>query len=149
MDELDLKILKRIQKDGRYNLQDLSNEFRIPKSTILYRIRRMEKDGIITGYYTGINVRKLGYDYLVITLIKSKYGKEHYDNVAKELSKLPGVWGVYFVLGNIDFIVMARFKNREDFMTNYLNKITTIKGIQSSNTHIILDIAKDNFYEIF
>ncbi|TRM82939.1 hypothetical protein DJ522_06860, partial [Sulfolobus sp. F3] len=107
------------------------------------------KEGIITGYYTGIDARKLGYDYLVITLIKSRYGKEHYDNLARDLSRLPGVWGVYFVLGNIDFIVMARFKDRDDFMQNYLNKITTIKNIQSSNTHIILSIAKENFYEVF
>ncbi len=56
---------------------------------------------------------------------------------------------MYFVLGNINFVVKARFKDIEDFMSNYLNKITMIKDIQNSNTHLILNIIKDDLYEIF
>ncbi|AOL17449.1 hypothetical protein BFU36_12820 [Sulfolobus sp. A20] len=51
LDELDLKILKRIQADGRFNLQNLAEEFKMPKSTILYRIRRMEKEGCVDNNF--------------------------------------------------------------------------------------------------
>ncbi|WP_286188764.1 Lrp/AsnC family transcriptional regulator [Sulfolobus sp. S-194] len=78
----------------------------------------MEKDGVIKGYYAYINPASLNLDYMVITSVKAKYGKNYHVELGNKLAQILGVWGVYFVLGGYDFIVMSRYKTREEFMEN-------------------------------
>ncbi|MEJ2777204.1 Lrp/AsnC family transcriptional regulator, partial [Sulfolobaceae archaeon RB850M] len=136
LDEIDLKILRIIQNNSKYPLEKIAEEVKIPKSTVAYRIKKLEKIGVIKGYFTYIDPSSLNIDYLVITMVRAKYGKDYHESLGMKLSQLPGVWGVYFVLGDIDFIVLARYKNREDFMKNYLEKLINMPEIERTSTHV-------------
>lgn len=144
MDEIDINILKLLQKNAKYSLEEISEELKIPKSTVAYRIKRLESLGIIKGYYAQIDPNALNLDYVVISLIKAKYGKDYHVNLGSKLAELPGVWGVYFVLGEIDFIVMARYRNREEFMRNFLEKLMNMPEIERSNTQVVVKIIKES-----
>ncbi|WP_338598732.1 Lrp/AsnC family transcriptional regulator [Sulfolobus tengchongensis] len=144
IDNVDLRILKLLQKNAKYSLNDMAKELKIPKSTLAYRIKRLENLGIIKGYYTQIDPTALNLDYVVISLIKAKYGKDYHIRLGSKLGELPGVWGVYFVLGEIDFIVMARYKNREEFMENFLEKLMSMPEIERSSTQVVVKIIKES-----
>ncbi|BAB66148.1 Lrp/AsnC family transcriptional regulator [Sulfurisphaera tokodaii] len=144
MDEIDLKILKILQKDAKYSLEDLSTELKMPKSTVAYRIKRLESLNIIKGYYAQIDPTALNLDYIVISLIRGKYSKDYHIELGSKLANIPGVWGVYFVLGDTDFIVIARYRNREDFMKNYLERITSMPEVERSSTHVVVKIIKES-----
>ncbi|BFI74515.1 Lrp/AsnC family transcriptional regulator [Sulfurisphaera ohwakuensis] len=144
MDELDLKILKILQKNAKYSLEDLSAELKIPKSTVAYRIKRLESLNIIKGYYAQIDPTALNLDYIVISLVRARYGKNYHTELGSKLASLPGVWGVYFVLGDIDFIVIGRYRNREEFVENYLEKLMSMPEIERSSTQVVVKIIKES-----
>lgn len=147
LDEVDLKILKILQEDAKYPLEKIAEEVRAPKSTVAYRIKRLEKSGVIRGYHAYIDPASLNLDYLVVTLVKAKYGKDYHEILGQKIAQLPGVWGVYFVLGENDFIVLARFRNRDEMMNKYLEKLMSMPEIERTNTQIIAKIIRETpFY---
>ncbi|BBD72913.1 ArsR family transcriptional regulator [Sulfodiicoccus acidiphilus] len=144
LDELDLRILKAVQEDAKYPLDRLAQALRTPKSTISYRLRRLERIGVIRGYHASINPASLDLDYIVVTLVRTKYGKNYHNELGSRIAQIPGVWGVYFVLGDIDFIVMARYKNREEFMDKYLERIMSMPEIERSSTQVVVNVIKES-----
>ncbi|BFH74001.1 Lrp/AsnC family transcriptional regulator [Sulfurisphaera javensis] len=144
MDEFDLKILKILQTDAKYSLDEIARELKIPKSTVAYRIKKMEREGIIKGYYAHIDPASLNLDYIIISSVKAKYGKNYHVELGNKLAQIPGVWGVYFVLGENDFIVMARYKNREEFMEKFLEKVMSIPEVERTSTQVVVKIIKES-----
>ena len=143
LDPIDISILKVLQKDCRITLEQLSKILKVPKSTLHYRIRRLEKCGIIEGYYAKVNPAKLGKEYITITLVRAKYGPGYHRKLGEKLAKLPGVWGVYFVLGENDFVVLTRANSRKDFLKT-LEKMINSKEIERTTTMAVIEIIKED-----
>ncbi len=143
LDNVDIEILKVLQADCRATLDQMSKTLKVPKSTLHYRIKRLEKLGIIEGYYAKINPAKLGKEYITVTLVRAKYGPGYHKKVGEKLSKLPGVWAVYFVLGDTDFIVLTRSDSREAFMKT-LEKMINSKEIERTSTMAVVEIIKED-----
>jgi len=144
LDELDLKILNILQENCRRSLDEISKELNVPKSTIYYRIKKLESLGVIEGYYAKVNPRILGHDYFTVTLVKAKYGPGYHKKIGEIISKIPGVWAVYYVLGEYDFVVIARARNREEFVSQILEKFINHEEIERTNTIVIVDIIKED-----
>jgi len=143
LDDIDVEILKILQKDCRVTLDQMSKMLNVPKSTLHYRIKRLEKQGVIEGYYAKINPAKLGKEYITVTLVRAKYGPGYHKKVGEKLAKLPGVWAVYFVLGETDFIVLTRSDSRETFMKT-LEQMINSKEIERTSTMVVTEIIKED-----
>ena len=143
LDKTDRQIMKVLQHDSRIPLQIIAKKFDMPKSTVHYRIRRLEREKIIEGYYAKINAAKLGYDYLGVILVRAKYGPRYHQKVGLRLSRIPGVWSVYYVLGDFDFIVLIRAVDRDDYMDK-LQQISGSSDIERTSTQIVATIIKED-----
>jgi len=80
-DELDIKILKKLSKNARTSLVDISNELKQSAELISFRIRQLEKKGIIQGYRAMIDVEKFGYEFY-----KAEIRLSSYENINQILS---------------------------------------------------------------
>lgn len=147
IDELDLKILKILQEDCRISLEQIAKKLGVPKSTIYYRIKRLEEERIIDGYYAKINFAKLGKDYITITFVKARYAPGYHEKIGEKLSKISGVWGVYFIFGENDFVLLARSKDREDYLRK-LEQIMNMPEIERTNTQIVAKVIKEDLRDI-
>jgi DNA-binding Lrp family transcriptional regulator len=148
LDQTDKRILEIMQTDCRTPSAKIAASLGISKSTIHYRIRKMEKQGIIKKYCTKIDASKVGIDYLTIVLIRAKYGPHYHQRIGEMLAKIPGVLAVYFVLGETDFIVLMRSKSREDFMSKH-QKMTNMVDIERTNTQVVAEIMKEDGELVF
>lgn len=68
VDDTDNALLKELSQNARISIVDLSKKVHLTPSAIVYRIRQLEKRGIIQAYRANINFRKLGYEYFKIML---------------------------------------------------------------------------------
>ncbi len=66
--EDDLRILSEISKNSRVSSVDLSFKLKIPQTTIIHRIKELEKAKIILGYRVKINISKLDYQNYFIEI---------------------------------------------------------------------------------
>ncbi len=143
LDEIDSGILRILQEDCRTPLDQIAERLRVPKSTIHYRIKRLEGEGIIEGYYARVSHAKLGRDYVTATFIRAKYGPGYHEKAGQKLSEISGVWGVYFILGENDFILMSRSNSREDYLQK-LEKIMNMPEIERTSTQVIAKVIKED-----
>jgi DNA-binding Lrp family transcriptional regulator len=129
--------------DCRTSLEKIAKKLGVPKSTVHYRIRRLEAEKIIEGYYAKVNATKLGKDYVTITLVRAKYGPDYHEKLGNILAQIPGVWAVYFVFGDTDFIVLTKSDNREDFLKK-LENMMNMKEIERTNTQVVAKTLKED-----
>jgi Lrp/AsnC family leucine-responsive transcriptional regulator len=54
LDKLDRKILRILQDDGRISMKDLGEQVGLSITPAIERVKRMERDGVITGYHARI-----------------------------------------------------------------------------------------------
>ena len=135
--------MRLLQQDCRVPLDVLAKKIGVPKSTLHYRIKRLEKEGVIGGYYAKVDPLKLGYDYVAVVLVKARYGPNYHEKLGKKIAKISGVWGVYYVLGEYDFIVLIRAKDREDYM-NKLELMSSMPDIERTNTQVAAKVLVED-----
>ena len=66
MDKVDLLIISYLKENARMKASDISKEINYSISSVLERIRKMEKSGIIEKYTVMLNEKKLGNDLVAI-----------------------------------------------------------------------------------
>ena len=69
LDKLDHKILRLLQQDGRMAMKDLAEQVGLSVTPCIERVKRMERDGVITGYHARVNPAELGAALLVFVEI--------------------------------------------------------------------------------
>lgn len=143
LDETDKAILRRLQINSKIPLEKIAIELGIPKSTVHYKTKRLEKEKVIEDYHVKVNPEKLGIDYTTVTFVRAKYGPSYHDRIGKMLALIPGVNSVYFMFGEYDFLVLIRSINREDFLKK-LERMTNMEEIERTNTQVIGKTLKED-----
>jgi len=143
LDEIDKKILSILQKDSRIPVSQIADNLKIPKATVYYRIKRLEKEGVIKGYYAQIDESKVGKDFVTVTLIRAKYGPKYHEELGEALAKVPGVKTVYFVFGETDFVIITRSSDKNDFLKK-LEHLMAMNAIERTNTLVVAKVLKDD-----
>jgi DNA-binding Lrp family transcriptional regulator len=143
LDKIDLAILKNLQENPKLRIRDLAKKLQIPKSTIYYRLRQLENLGVIKRYGVILDSDKLGFEYIVVIQVRGKYGPKYHDEIGKFLSKNPYVQGVYYVLGDIDFIVIGKFPSKAKYM-EFLEQLINSSIIERTSTMVVAKVIKED-----
>jgi len=122
--------------------REIAKKARISVGTVLNRIRRMEKAGVILGYSARVDPEKVGYDLTGIAEITVSKGK--LIEMEEMISKLPNTCAVYDVTGLTDAIVIAKFHNREE-LSKFTKTLLSMPFINRSNTQVVLTTIKEDF----
>jgi len=143
IDETDREILRILQSDARTTLEQIAKRLKLSKSTVHYRVRKLENAGIIEGYYAKLNPGKLGRGYEAVTLVRAKFSPSYHEKLGQKLAQLPGVWAVYLTFGDNDFTIMTRGIGRDDLMTAIEN-LTKIRGIERTSSQLVVKTIKED-----
>ncbi|MEL9997120.1 MAG: Lrp/AsnC family transcriptional regulator [Sulfolobales archaeon] len=141
VDELDLKILDVIKNDAKLSIREIAKILNKSPSTILSRIKKLERIGVIKGYATLIDYSKLNYQVTAITLLQVE--GPYIEEVEKLLASEPNVRAVYDVTGEYDVIVISLFKTVSE-LDNFIKRLLKVPHIRRSITSIVFRVIKDN-----
>lgn len=142
LDETDQKILKHLLVDARQSARQLALKLGLSTVTILSRIKKLEKEGIICRYTAVINHEKIGYFLTAIIEIVAK--NDTIVEIEDKISKFDNVCGVYDVTGSTDTIIIAKFKGR-DALSKFVKGLAAISNVEKTITHVVLNTTKEDF----
>lgn len=142
LDETDIKILEILLSDARLSSRQIAKQCGVSIGTVLSRVKKMEKEGVIKGYSALLDQEKIGYELTVISEITVSKGRLL--EMENEIARLPNVCGVYDVTGLIDAIIVAKFKNREE-LSRFTKRLLALPYVERTNTHIVLTTIKEDF----
>jgi DNA-binding Lrp family transcriptional regulator len=142
LDALDYKILWHLSRNAREPLNKVARAANVSLPTVSERLQRLIELGVIKGFRTELNYDALGLGFLAITFVNTKYGHDYANRVSAKIAKISGVQDIHFVLGDLDFIVTSRARDRED-LKRIVNGFINIPEIEKTSTHIVLDTIKE------
>lgn len=136
LDAADRRILKELQANARLTNQELSEKVGLSPSPCLRRLRRLESEGVITGYTATVDEEMLGLPVAVFMSVKLE---RQIDSALvafeKEVSKYPEVVDCWLMTGDNDYllrILAPGLREYEAFLTGVFTKIPGVASIQSS-----------------
>jgi len=136
LDEMDMKILRLLQDDGRMSLADLAAKVGLSASPCLRRVRIMEKAGVIARYVAVLDQRAVGLPVSVFVSVKLEKQKEELlDKFARTIARWPEVLECYLMTGPRDYllrVVVADLAAYEQFLKQKLTRLEGIASIESS-----------------
>ncbi len=142
LDDTDVKILKRLLHDARRSYRKVAEEIGVSPPTVLARVEKLEKEGIIKSYSAILDHEKLGYDLTAIIDITATKGK--IVDLEKQIAKFPNVCAVYDTTGLTDMTIIAKFKGRAE-LSSFVKKDLSLPYVERTNTHVVLVTVKEDF----
>jgi len=143
LDDLDVQILRELAENCRSPINYIAKKLGQPKSTIHYRIRRLEDAGIIQGCTLRVDEKRLGWMYSLVTMVYARYGRDSLKQLGEALAGLPEVWAAYKVLGEPDFLVLSKHRSPED-VQEFLERLTSLDGVERVASTLILEPVKED-----
>lgn len=137
VDDTDIKILKILSTNSRASIIDLANELSISPRIVQYRIKKLRKKEIITGFKIALNYERIGIQFYKVFLYLNNYNKKEKEILEQYLSQHPNVIHYVKVLGNWDLEPEFEVYSEKEFDTI----LTSIKD-KFSNIIQKMDIVK-------
>ncbi len=141
VDETDRKILNVLLSDSRLSYRSVASKVGVSAATIISRVGRLERGGVVRGYTAVVDYDKLGYD--IDAIINMRIAKGRLFDVEKRIAANPSVVAVFDVTGDFDSMVLAKFRNRRG-LDGFLKKVQAYEFVEATNTVLVLNTIKNS-----
>jgi Lrp/AsnC family transcriptional regulator for asnA, asnC and gidA len=138
LDKLDLQIIDAMLENAEISYAELGKKLFVSGGTIHVRIKKLQEMGVVKGTKLKVDMKALGYDviaFIGIYLEKSSL----YDQVAKELQKIPEIVRVNYTTGNYSMFAEVVCKDINQLKIILHDELQKIKGIERTETLISLE----------
>lgn len=135
LDELDRRLIALLQADARTSAADLSRQLGVARTTVLARLARLEKQGVIVGYTV-----KLARD-------EGEQGVEAYVGITTEpksarlvtarLATVPELRQLCSVSGEFDYLALLHAESTAR-LDALLDEIGAFEGVLKTTTSVVL-----------
>lgn len=125
LDVLDHKIISALGKNCRLNESQISKMVSRSREVVSYRIKKLEENGIIAGYITGINLKALGYFTSHMFIQFRNFSPEQEEIILSKLKKLEYINAIIVFIGSWDLEVSIVSKDIFE-LYNYVYEIVDL-----------------------
>ena len=148
---MNMKLLKLLNKDARYSVEDLAVMLGIREEEVASEIDQMEKDGVICGYKPLIDWEKVDESFIsaVIEIKVIPKAGLGFEEVAKRVMKYPAVETVYLMSGGYDLLVLVKGKTFKEVAMFVSKELSTIDSVTSTATHFVLRRYKEMDVDLY
>ena len=143
LDEIDVKLLKALQKDAKANTKELCALLNLSKTPVYERIHRLEKEGVITGYAATIDNRKVGLPLTVFCNVSlAVHDDEHIQRFKEDIARIDEIMECYSTGGYYDFLLKIVLKDLDQYNTFVFERLTKVHGIVKMQSSFVLSEIK-------
>ena len=139
MDELDLRIIEILQRDGRVSNARIARDVGVSEGTVRRRLRRLIKDDVIKILAVA-NLEKMGYSTTALIGLQADPGQV--DTVADALAGMEEAHYVAITTGAFDLFFWVGLTSTEELGIFLRKKVGKIPGVTRTETFVNLGIKK-------
>lgn len=145
VDEVTKQILTILQAEGRITNSELADRVGIPATSLSDRIRRLQRDGVITGFGARLDPRKIGLTMLVFIEVRlDKTTPQVFEKFALAVRAAPEVLECHMVAGGLDYLVKTRFDSMENYRRFLGDVVLTWPGVVETRTYVVMEEIKSD-----
>ncbi len=144
LDDIDFRILRELQADGRMTNVELASRVGISAPPCLRRVRKLEQAGVITGYRALINAPALGQDLVAFCMVGLKHQSDaNLKSFAAASREWPIVRESWMVSGDSDFLLHCVARNLGHFQDFVVEQLTATENVDTVRTMLTIRKVKD------
>ena len=134
------ELLRLIEKNARFETKDLADLLNEDETQVSEDLRQLEKDHIIAGYHTIINVDKADPEITkAIIFVNCVPEREAgYDKIAAKIARYPEVDSLYLISGKAEFMLQVNGKTMREVSSFVAHKLAPTEGVNGTETMFIL-----------
>jgi Lrp/AsnC family leucine-responsive transcriptional regulator len=143
LDEIDRKILRLLQENGRMTNAALADAVGLTATPMLQRIKKLEQRGVITGYRAVVNPRAVGRGTTAFVHVKqAEHRLATHRRFLQSIATFPEVIECHHIAGDEDFLLKVVVRDIEEYERFLLHRLSKIPGIDRVKTTFVLSTAK-------
>jgi Lrp/AsnC family leucine-responsive transcriptional regulator len=147
LDRIDRQILDILQRDGRIAITDLAARVNLSTTPCSERVKRLERDGVITGYHARVDPAALEKPLLVFLNIKlSAKSGDVFERVREELLLVPEIMECHLVSGDFDYLVKARLSEMGAYRKLLGDILKRLPAAAESRSYMVMEEIKETLY---
>ena len=139
-DDLDRRLLTLLQANARASTAALARQLGVARTTVLARIARLEREGVVVGYTARLahDEGDAGVRAFVGITVEPKSARD----VVRQLERLPELRQLCSVSGDFDYMALLRAESTAR-LDALLDQIGDVKGVLKTTTSVVLAVRID------
>lgn len=143
LDDVDILLIKALQKDSRQSLKEVARLADISVPTARSRLDRLVNLGVIRQFTVAVDPQKLLGGVTAFMNLKVKLSD--LDDVKVTLSGMDEVMGVYLTTGECELVVKVCAPDSRGLEEFILRKLNKVEGIEGARSNVVVETAKEEY----
>jgi len=143
IDKINRKLLEIIQNDGRSSNQDVAEKLNLSPSPCLQRRKYLEEKGVITGYSSQVDLKKIARHVFVWAEVTLKHNKVAEEKIfEKYLMDTDYIIKALALGGKVDYLVLFCVPSVEFYQTATYTMMEETNIIKNLTSHFVMREVK-------
>lgn len=145
LDDFDRKILSVLTENGRASNVQIAEKVGLSEAPCSRRIRRLENEGVITGYSAHLAPEAMGIGFVAfVTLVLDYITAATTEKFAQEIRDIPEIVSCYIVSGGYDAILHVAAADSAAYSDIVFNRLRRIPGVKDVRSSFVMRTIKES-----
>jgi Lrp/AsnC family leucine-responsive transcriptional regulator len=143
IDEMDRKLLRALQADGRITNQNLAQLCNISPAACFERVKRLRAQGVISGYTALLDPDKVDHALMIfVEVLLDRTTDDIFASFAAHVRSIPEVLECHMVAGGFDYLLKIRVRDMAAYRAFLGETLVAMPGIRETRTYAVLEEVK-------
>ena len=142
LDAIDYKLLDLLQRSARVTQLEMAAAVGLSQPAVAERMRKLEQEGIITGYTARVDGRKLGKDIIAFIGVRIEHPKYN-AGFAKRILALPDVLECHRITGPDSYLLKVVTEDTHSLDRLISDLLRHIPGVTRTVTTVVTSSIKE------
>jgi DNA-binding Lrp family transcriptional regulator len=144
LDQTDLRILETLQESGRATNSSLAERAGISPPSMLERVRKLEKAGVIRKYVGLLDPKAIGIGvHTFVEVSLSAHGRNAVSGFREAIEEIEEVMECHHITGEADFLLKIAVADISAYEDLVLHKLTQLPHVGNLKTLVVLSTFKN------
>jgi Lrp/AsnC family transcriptional regulator, leucine-responsive regulatory protein len=147
LDSTDLAILAALQENARMPVVELAKRVNLSPTPCTLRIRRMEQEGVITGYHARLAPAALGHALMVFVTVSLKSTDEKtlraFNAAVKPVRQ---ILECHMVGGGFDYLLKIRVRDMGEYREILGGRLGALPMVESTHSYFVMEEVKESSF---
>lgn len=143
LDEIDRRLLRVLQRDGRISNLDLAQQCHLSPSACSDRVRRLKERGVILRYSALLDPKAIDRALLIFVEVQlDRTTGDTFTEFAQAAQRSPEILECHMVAGGFDYLIKARVRDMEAYRSFLGDVLVRMPGVRETRTYAVLEEVK-------
>src|SRR5215510_9268287 len=140
LDRVDRQILALLQADGRLTVAELARTVNLTLTPCIERVRRLEREGFIEGYFARLNPRRLGQQLMAFTEVTLDHANpDVFQRFKDTVQVVDEIVECHMVAGGFDYLLKIRVQDMDEYRRVLGDNIANLRGVRRTQAYLVLE----------